>query len=225
MTADRVAAPYTPSTDRPARRLALSSRWTTLTASPLLPEVRPDDQLLPGRRPDDPVGGQAVRCLERLDRLDGRRGKDAIDRRRDAVCEKKALDRLHVDAAIAEALGREADGHRGRARRRRREQEDRRKRAAGGGGRLWHGRNAIRSGQAATRGSSARRGGSAPARWHVLTATAIAKRDRVAERLRCRPGPSRPEPRSIQRARKPPPNASPAPTVSTTVDRRDRHLE
>ena len=63
--------------------------------------------------------------------------------------------------------------------------------------------------------ASSRFGGFAPARWQVTDATSIARvtASRTAD-VSARS--ARPRPHSIQRARNPPPNASPAPTVSTT---------
>ena len=63
-----------------------------------------------------------------------------------------------------------------------------------------------------------RYGGDAPGREHVRAATRQANAVASTTRSIC-PSSSRPSPRSLHHARKPPPNASPAPIVSTTLAR------
>src|SRR4051812_40576787 len=77
-----------------------------------------DDELVPGRRPNDAISGHPVRRLERHDGIARRRPEDAIDRDRRAARTKQSLDGPDVAATVAEALVREdvrRRGHRARS--------------------------------------------------------------------------------------------------------------
>ena len=82
MTALRVAVPKMPLTVRPARRFSLSSRWTTLTASPVAPGWSGTISFAQVVSRTIAVGGQALASLERLDRVAGGGAEDAVDRDR-----------------------------------------------------------------------------------------------------------------------------------------------
>ena len=94
-----------------------------------------------------------------------------------------------------------------------------------GGGRTGLGSRAGPAPAARSSPSSCRNGGEAPARSHVRAATSAPK-GAASTTASWSPSSSRPKPCERHQARKPPPNASPAPIVSTTSTSRrgDRHV-
>ncbi len=227
MTALRVGVSRrSPLTVETGVRLSSSSRWTASTAWPVLPGLSGTISLSPGALADDAVGGQAVGGLERLDRRPWSSApKIAIERDRARRGPEQGLDGPDVRAAVAEALVREGVGRRGRGGRHVRHEEhggegDRQEAAEGG----RHDGSLPNQAGAAGQPASARLGGSAPARWQVAAATAIARLT-VSHTAGTSARSARPWPRSIQRARKRASERVARADRVDDVDRRDGDLE
>ena len=204
---------------QPGARFSLSCRWTALTASPVLPGLSPTISFAHVVVADDPLTVRPFAAWKALTASTVAAPKMPSMRDADAVGAEEALDRPAHRRRGCRGSG---SGTRGRRRPRPapspRAGGPRRRAARGGGVGMLHGAASEPVGSARRSRELGQRGGSAPGRWQVrpATATANATASRTAA-VSARSSP--PAPRSIQRARNPPPKASPAPTVSTTATR------
>ena len=174
MTALRVAVPNTPLTVSPALRFAFSWRWTTLTASPVLPRPSETMSLSHVASPTTPLAVSP--CVvwnvvtaawvvapntPSIDTATPRATRNPWIARTSAP----RLPRLWFGNPRREG---------GDARRRRGEQEQREDDRNEAAGRMRHGRKPSGAGSCGRGSRSVRQGGSAPGRRQVAEATVIA---------------------------------------------------